>query len=132
MKSRRAFTLIELLVVVAIVALLAALLLPALSAAKKRAMRANMKSAAPPTTNVVQQAQQEGAKSPSSPGRTLATVKSFDATISLKPGLSVGTAEPESIYTAQLTTKLQAFNPAKSGECELLMPLPPQIISLAD
>jgi prepilin-type N-terminal cleavage/methylation domain-containing protein len=132
MKSRRAFTLIELLVVVAIVALLAALLLPALSAAKKKAMRANMKSAGPPTTNVVQQAQQEVAKSPSSTGRTLATVKSFDATILLRPGLSVGTAEPESIYTAQLLAKLQASNPAKGGECELLMPLPPQIISLAD
>jgi prepilin-type N-terminal cleavage/methylation domain-containing protein len=128
----RAFTLIELMVVVAIVALLAALLLPALSAAKKKAMRANMKSAGPPGTTVVQQAQQELAKTPSSTGRTLATVKSFAATISLRPGLSVGTAEPESIYTAQLTTKLQAFNPANSGECEVLMPLPPQIISLAD
>src|SRR5580765_4328646 len=135
MKDRsRAFTLIELLVVVAVVALLAALLLPALSAAKKKAMRANMKSAGPPPATVVQPEQQEAAKTPSSvgPRRTLATVKSFDATISLKPGLSVGTAEPESIYTAQLTTKLQAFNPAKTGECELLMPLPPQIISLAD
>jgi prepilin-type N-terminal cleavage/methylation domain-containing protein len=128
----RAFTLIELMVVVAIVALLAALLLPALSAAKKKAMRANMKSAGPPGTTVVQQAQQELAKTPSSTGRTLATVKSFAATISLRPGLSVGTAEPESIYTAQLTTKLLAFNPANSGECEVLMPLPPQIISLAD
>jgi type II secretory pathway pseudopilin PulG len=119
------------MVVVAIVALLAALLLPALSAAKKKAMRANMKSVGPPATTVAQQAQ-EVAKMPSSTGRTLATVKSFAATISLKPGLSVGTAEPESIYTAQLTTKLQAFNHANSGECEVLMPLPPQIISLAD
>jgi hypothetical protein len=91
-----------------------------------------MKSAGPPGTTVVQQAQQELAKMPSSTARTLATVKSFAATISLRPGLSVGTAEPESIYTAQLTAKLQAFNPANSGECEVLMPLPPQIISLAD
>jgi len=54
------------------------------------------------------------------------------ATVSLKPGLSVGTAQPESIYTAQLTTKFDAFNPARDGLCEVLLPLPPQIISLAD
>jgi len=66
------------------------------------------------------------------PQRTLATVKSFAATVSLKPGLSVGTADPESIYTAQFTSKFQAFNPAQNGECEVSLPLPPQIISLAE
>jgi hypothetical protein len=52
--------------------------------------------------------------------------------VSLKPGLSIGTAEPESIYSAQFKTEFQAFNPAGNGECEVLLPLPPQIISLAD
>lgn len=52
--------------------------------------------------------------------------------MSLKPGLSVGTAQPESIYTAQLTAKFEAFNPTRNGVCEVLLPLPPQIISLAD
>src|SRR5207248_974568 len=66
------------------------------------------------------------------PQRPLATVKSFAATVSLKPELSRGTAQPESLYTAKFTTKFQAFNPAKGGECEVLLPLPPQIISLAD
>jgi hypothetical protein len=59
-------------------------------------------------------------------------IKSFTATVTLKPGLSVGTAQPESIYTAQLDAKFQASNPAGNGECEVLLPLPPQIISLAN
>jgi hypothetical protein len=59
-------------------------------------------------------------------------VKSFAARILLRPSLSVGTAEPESIYSAQITAKFEALNPANSGECEVLLPLPPQIISLAD
>jgi hypothetical protein len=123
------------MVVIVVVALLAALLLPALSAAKKKALSRSMKSAEPtPQATVIQPEHEEVQKTQSSASsrRPLATVKSFSAAISLKPDLSVGTAEPESIYTAQLTAKFQAFNPAKNGECEVLLPLPPQIISLAD
>ncbi|MFO1513420.1 MAG: prepilin-type N-terminal cleavage/methylation domain-containing protein [Verrucomicrobiota bacterium] len=128
-RCRPAFTLIELMVVVALIALLAALLLPALSAAKKKALRSSMNSATAPSTTAQTVARQVFAESP---GRALATVKTFSATVSLKPGLSVGTTQPESIYTAQLETKFQAFNPAGQGECEVLLPLPPQIISLAN
>jgi prepilin-type N-terminal cleavage/methylation domain-containing protein len=126
-----AFTLIELLVVIVIIAVVAALLLPALSSAKKRALRSSMNTTMPaapanPAAEVVRLAPAVVAQRP------LATVKSFTATVSLKPGLSVATAQPESIYTAQLTSEFQAFNPAGAGECEVLLPLPPQIISLAD
>jgi prepilin-type N-terminal cleavage/methylation domain-containing protein len=132
MKIRsQAFTLIELLFVVVIIAVLAAILLPALSAAKKKALRSSLISEEPgrrlPTVQENTKVRQE-AGAP----RPLAAITSFAATALLKPSLSVGTAEPESIYTAQLTTKFQVFNPAGNGECEVVLPLPPQIISLAD
>ena len=128
---RRAFTLIELLVVIVVLAVLAALLLPALSAAKKKALRMSMKSAAAAPAMAARQ--ETGTDVPTATSqRPLAMLKSFAATVSLKPGLSVGTADPESIYTAQLMARFQAFNPNKTGECEVLLPLPPQIISLAD
>jgi len=66
------------------------------------------------------------------PTRNLAVISSFSATVSLKPELSVGTVQPESIYTARLKSSFVAANPSGTGECEVRLPLPPQIISLAD
>ena len=130
---RRAFTLVELIVVIVIISVLAALLLPALSAAKRRAVSRSIDAASPSATAAAAPAPMLKASGLEiTPPRPLATVKSFSATVALKPALSVGTADPESIYTAQLKAQFQAFNPGPAGPCEVLLPLPPQIISLAD
>lgn len=126
-----AFTLIELLVVIVIIAVIASLLLPALSTAKKRALQRSMDSAGAAAATAAPVAPARNAPA-GRPPRPIATVKSFAASVSLRPGLSVGTADPESIYTAELQARFQALNPTRDGECEVLLPLPPQIISLAD
>jgi prepilin-type N-terminal cleavage/methylation domain-containing protein len=127
--SSRAFTLIELLVVIVIISILAGLLLPALSRAKKRALKVATTSEA-----ARQAVRNEIAKTnpTSAPQRNIAQIKSFSAAVSLTPSISVGAAEPESIYTAQLKTSFHAYNPVGAGDCEVQLPLPPQIISLAD
>ena len=53
--------------------------------------------------------------------------------MTLTPKLSVGTASPESIYEARFEGNIRAAGPTDNGgDCEIELPLPPQIISLAD
>ena len=73
------------------------------------------------------------APSRSGPAAQRAVVKTFDAEISLTPKLSIGTPTPESIYVADFSSTIEAKSPGTAqGKCQIELPLPPKIISLAD
>lgn len=136
---RRAFTLIELLIVVAVLAALIALLLLALQRVRRAALVSKLANTSQygfgPQMEVANfdMAEKAAAAGRPPPARPRARVKTFTAQVVLTPRLSVGTAEPESIYEAQFSGKVLAVRPTDgAGDCELELPLPPQVISLAD
>jgi prepilin-type N-terminal cleavage/methylation domain-containing protein len=127
-RTNRAFTLVELLVVVIIIAVLISLLLPAVQSARKAAVRMSQMS---PEITVPMEVAQESGDAIQVP--IMARVQAFTADVTLTPRLSVGTSAPESIYEAHFVGKIKAAHPkGQTGDCEIHLPLPPQIISLAD
>jgi hypothetical protein len=128
--------LVELLVVIVIVATLISLLLPAVQSARMSARKSMMMSSS---------SEEYGEEVPESAAQQAvevlprARIASFVADVTLTPKLSVGTVTPDSIYEARFTGKIEAAGPndglaigATAGNCEIELPLPPQIISLAD
>ena len=127
----KGFTLVELLVVIIIIATLISLLLPAVQSARKAARKSSLLSD-----------QYDEYEPPVSRSKTTgqdkqlpqARVNSFTAEVTLTPKLSVGTATTESIYEARFEGKIKARSPKTESveSCEIALPLPPKIISLAD
>ena len=132
--SRQAlgFTLIELLVVIIIVVLLVGLLLPAVQHVREAAKRSS-------TMNFVRE-QELIRQNEAAEGITTvdAVVDFFRADIKLTPRLSIGTTIPESIYEARVNGVIRAKRPAdpksreKTTMSRIELPLPPNVISLAD
>jgi len=130
---RRAFTVVELLVVVIILAVLIAALLPAVQSARQAARKSALYSRSESLDEYALNKAAAGDKSAAPTPLPQARVRAFTAEVTLTPRLSVGTAAPESIYEAHFVGKIQAERPSEqAGECEIALPLPPQIISLAD
>jgi len=113
-----------------------ALLMPAVQSAREASRRASLaySERGDSFSSGSQDApERASAEPPAKPAAPSAVVKKYDAEITLTPKLSIGTPAPESIYVADFQATIAAQAP-KGGprECQIELPLPPKLISLAD
>lgn len=112
-----------------------ALLMPAVQSAREASRRASLAYSERVDSLSSGQPTAERAKEepPAKPAAPSAVVKKYDAEITLTPKLSIGTPAPESIYVADFQATIAA-QASKGGlqECQIELPLPPKLISLAD
>jgi Tfp pilus assembly protein PilE len=128
-KAGSGFTLVELVIIIFIIATIIALLLPAVQSARDAARKSFLAS----ETRDEQLGERKSSAIESAPALPQARIGSFSADVTLTPRLSVGTTSPESIYEARFDGMIEAASPSgQAADCELTLPLPPQIISLAD
>lgn len=129
----RGFTLVELLVVILIIGVVIGLLLPAVQTAREAARQSALRSA-PPEQGAAAFApatQQTGVESAAPV--SAAKIVTLQAEVTLTPRLSVGTVMPVSIYEARFRGNIEARSPTNAeSECLVSLPLPPEIISLAE
>jgi hypothetical protein len=128
-KASSGFTLVELVIIIFIIATIIALLLPAVQSARDAARKSFLAS----ETRDEELGERKSSPAESAPALPHARIGSFSADVMLTPRLSVGTTSPESIYEARFDGMIEAASPSgQAADCELTLPLPPQIISLAD
>ncbi len=131
-RDARAFTLVELLVVILVIGVLMGLLLPAVQSAREAARQSALRSAAleeAATPNPAAAVSVDSTTASLAPAKIVA----FEAEIQLTPRLSVGTVMPVSIYETRFQGHLEVRAPSEApSPCLVSLPLPPEIISLAD
>lgn len=118
-------------VVVLLFAGLTALLMPSLHSARSLALRKSLEQDR--YESDVQRTVMAGMAGEDIPAPVDARVHVFEAEVDLHPKLSVGTKQPEPIYQAACRARITATSSERDGRRSTVrLPLPPELISLAD